>query len=199
MEKSEVTEMGREKKYTARSLEKAVNAYFRAIRRTVPVWDYEETGEYTKKGMPIMKRVQALNDDKEPMTTVEYVRPPSLTALCLALGISRTTWAKYGRDESMAPIVEAARMENETYWAEQLSGRNAQGAKFALQNACGWRGTWSDKMEVELGPETRKQQEVKAMTMEEKMAVIQAAGMAMAEDRAALEPEPETAEEGDEL
>ena len=192
--------MGREKKYTARTLEREVKAYFRKIRRTVSVYDYEETGEYNKKGMPIMKRVVALGDDGQPMTTVEYIKPPSLSALCLSLGISRTTWAKYARDESMAHIVEAARLETETYWAEQLSGKNAQGAKFALQNACGWRGTWSEKLEVDLTDhETKGQKAAKSMTLEEKQQVLMQAGLAMAEDFAALEEERETEpEEGDE-
>lgn len=178
--------MGRQKKYTARTLEKAVREYFKKIRRTVKVYDMEPTGEYTKKGLPIMKRVEALDDDGNPMTTVEYIKPPSLSGLCLYLGISRTTWAKYAQDEDMAGTVEAARLEAESYWAEQLSGRNAQGAKFALQNACGWRGAWSeaDKVEVELGPESRKAAAVQAMTLEDKMRLIQEAGAAMAKDLA---------------
>ena len=70
MKKSEVSQVGRQKKYTARTLEKAVREYFKKIRRTVKVYDMEPTGEYTKKGLPIMKRVEALDDDGNPMTTV---------------------------------------------------------------------------------------------------------------------------------
>lgn len=192
--------MGREKKYTPRTLEREVNTYFRKIRRTVKVFDYVPTGEHTKRGTPIMKAIEAKDDDGNTMKTVEYVTPPSLSALCLHLGISRTTWAKYARDESMAYIVEAARLETETYWTGQLSGKNAQGAKFALQNACGWRGTWSEKLEVDLtDPATKSQKVAKSMTLEEKQQLLMQAGLAMAEDFAAQNEEPETdPEEGEE-
>ena len=186
MEKSEVSQVGRKKKYTPNTLRKAVSAYFHSITREVPLYDLVPSGEYTNKGKMLMERVEAKDQDGNTIKVREYIRPPSLSALCLMLGISRTTWAEYGRDEDMEDIVENARMEVETYWVEQLSGRNAQGAKFALQNACGWRGAWSeaDKVEVELGPESRKAAAVQAMTLEEKLQLIQEAGAAMAKDLA---------------
>ena len=119
--------MGRKKKYqTAKRLKTAVDAYFTAITYQ----DEFETAGGEKK-----------------QTTV-YLKPPSLAGLCLALGISRETWAQYGKDEALGPVVELARMRVEEYWTGKLAGKSANGARFALTANFGWDGVWKDKREV---------------------------------------------------
>ncbi len=77
----------------------------------------------------------------------EFVRAPSVAGLCLYLGISRSTWCSYGEDKRLRHVVEWARMVVEDYWNDQLAGKFANGAKFALGCGFGWneRGRWAEK------------------------------------------------------
>lgn len=105
--------MPRPKKYaTAKSLEDAVNSYFASI-------SYEE--------------------EIHGIRVTRYVKPPTLARLCLHIGVSRETWSQYGKDDKLKHIVEQARFRAEDYWAEHLTGKGAQGAKFALSACYGWR------------------------------------------------------------
>lgn len=80
----------------------------------------------------------------------KYVRAPSVAGLCLALGISRSTWYGYGEDDAMKEVVEGARLVIEDYWTNQLAGKFANGAKFALGCGFGWngRGNWNERVEI---------------------------------------------------
>ncbi|MGI5987736.1 MAG: terminase small subunit [Dysosmobacter sp.] len=145
---------GRPKKYTARTLEKAVNRYFKSISCTRDAMD--EFGEKIK------------NDDGEPIQYTAYVRPPSISALCLYLGIEKRTWANYAEQDDMAPVVEKTKARVEAYLEEQLTIREkgVQGIIFNLQNNYGWK----QKQEVELGEKTRKEMKnVQSMSLEEKL------------------------------
>lgn len=105
--------MPRPKKYaTAKKLEEAVNSYFASI-------SYEEK--------------------LHGIRVTRYVKPPTLARLCLHIGISRETWSQYGKDDKLKHIVEQARCRAEDYWVEHLTGKGAQGAKFALSACYGWR------------------------------------------------------------
>lgn len=109
--------MPRPKKYdSAKALEEKVNEYFASI-------SYVET----VKGCRVTR----------------YVKPPTMARLCLHLGLSRETWSNYGQDDKMKHIVEQARLRAEDYWVDKLTGKGAQGAKFALSACYGWR----EKME----------------------------------------------------
>ena len=57
---------GRPKKYTKKGLEKAVEGYFASISR-----------------------------DEREAWEAEYKRPPTVSGLCLYLGIDRSTWRNY--------------------------------------------------------------------------------------------------------
>lgn len=80
----------------------------------------------------------------------KYVRAPSVAGLCLALGISRSTWYGYGDDDTLGEVVEGARLVIEDYWNNQLAGKFANGAKFALGCGFGWngRGNWNERVEI---------------------------------------------------
>ncbi len=104
---------GRPRKYkTAKALKKAVEEYFASI---------------------------SYLDTDHGVRVTRYVKPPTMARLCLHLGVSRSTWSEYGQDEKLGPIVEQARLRAEDYWTERLTGKGAQGAKFALSACYGWR------------------------------------------------------------
>lgn len=105
--------MGRKAKYgSAKALKEKVDEYFASITYL---------------------------DTDHGVRVTRYVKPPTMARLCLHLGISRETWSKYGRNDKLGPIVELARLRAEDYWVERLTGKGAQGAKFALSACYGWR------------------------------------------------------------
>lgn len=148
-------------KYTAKSLEEAVDGYFRRISKLVQV--------------TLPDGSLATNADGEFVWKILYFVPPSITALCLELGIDRRTWANYAADEKKGKIVELARARIEAYLQEQLLTREkgVQGVIFNLTANYGWR----EKKEVGFSEETRKSLEKRRepMTMEEKLALLQEA------------------------
>ena len=149
--------MGRQKKYTKKTLEEAIDLYFRSI-----------SGLRQARngiGAPI------LDDDGEPIMVRVYAVPPTISGLCLYLGIDRSTWQNYLNREAnpdMAGVAEYARARIEAYLEEQLLVRekSVQGIIFNLQNNYGWK----NKTEVELGAETRKS--AASLSLSEKMAAV---------------------------
>ena len=127
--KKEKNGPGRPRKYkTKKALETAIDGYFNSISRTVPV---------------ICGREQAENDDGEPMYQTQYLRPPTISGMCLYLGIERSTWQNYC-DRKLHPefaeITAMARGRIEAYLEEELVTRDkVQGIMFNLQNNYGWR------------------------------------------------------------
>lgn len=163
---------GRPKKYTKAGLQKAVDGYFASISRTVTARD--EAGDLM------------YNDAGWEIKITQYIRPPSVSGLCLHLGIDRSTWQNYGDARlhpELAGVVAQARVRMEAYLEEQLITRekNVQGLIFNLQNNYGWR----EKREVELGGETRQAvsagAQAQSMSIAEKVALIAEQREAMAE------------------
>lgn len=155
---------GRPKKYGGKkALSEAIERYFNSISRTIYAKD-EETGEII------------CGDDGREITVTQYIRPPSVSGLCLYLGIDRTTWFNYC-DEKAHPefreITAMTRGRLEAYLEEQLLMREkgVQGIIFNLQNNYGWK----QRQEVELGEKTRKSAETSNMGVSEKIAVIASA------------------------
>lgn len=151
---------GRLKKYTKKSLREAIEAYFRSISHTVSVRD--DTGGIIR------------NDDGEDIRTVQFVVPPSITGLCLYLGIDRSTWQNYADAEKhpeLVGICQGARTRIEAYLEQELLTREkgVQGIIFNLQNNYGWK----QKQEVELGKDTRESMK-HAATYHEKLALLRA-------------------------
>ena len=75
-----------------------------------------------------------------------YTEPPSVSALCLHLGINRRTWANYSDPEKhpeFADVCEEVRLRIEAYLENELISRtkgSLQGLIFDLQNIfCHWR------------------------------------------------------------
>ena len=169
--------MGRYKAYrTPAALSRAVTAYFTAITRKVRLTEWADTGERTAKGKPVYTEREVLDADGQPVYRTVYTSPPTVTGLCLALGISRDTWENYARDEAYpgyADVVRDARLRFEAYLEEELLSREkgVQGIIFNLQNNYGWR----EKRELELGEATRQAVRTQELTMEEKLALIRRA------------------------
>lgn len=94
--------MGRPKKYTERTLRKAVEAYFDSITREVAMTEKVDTGRKDADGHKIFENVPVINKRGEQVKITEYLVPPTVGGLCEALGIHRSTWAEYC-DENTHP------------------------------------------------------------------------------------------------
>ena len=153
---------GRPKKYTKKGLREAIERYFRSISRTIPARD--DTGGIIR------------NDDGEEIKVVQFVVPPSVTGMCLYLGIDRSTWQNYA-DAALHPelagICQGARTRIEAYLEQELLTREkgVQGIIFNLQNNYGWK----QKQEIGLDDKTRQTVAASSMSAYDKIAVINAA------------------------
>lgn len=151
----------RKTKYTKKMLSEAVNAYFSSISYTVVAKD--EDG------------CELRNDDGKEILVRKYATPPSISGLCLYLGIDRSTWQNYADARlhpEMKAVTEEARARIEVYLEEELLTRRkgVQGIIFNLQNNYGWK----QKQEIELGAHTRRTMATEGMSIKEKLAFISA-------------------------
>ncbi len=117
---------GRPRKYKSeKELLKATESYFNSIGRTKEMRD--EKGEVV------------FNDLGEAVLLREYFVPPSVTGLCLYLGIDRSTWNNY--EEIYPEATKSAMIVFESYLEEELIKRKngVTGIIFNLQNNYGWK------------------------------------------------------------
>lgn len=137
--------MARPKKYTERTLSKAVERYFDSITREITVTEKQETDQRDDKGHVIYKTVPVENKLGEPVKVTEYIVPPTVGGLCAFLGIHRSTWAEWC-DKTKHPEFSdtttraVGRMRA---WNEQelltRSGKDIKGVIFNLENNYGYR------------------------------------------------------------
>jgi hypothetical protein len=188
---AKIRKPGRPKRYTAAGFEKACEAYFNSISYMEPMM--KSVVRRDKDGYPILdkyghsqvKTEQIVTADGSLCFETRWVEPPSLTALCLYLGIDRATFARYGTPDPDNPdserfcnTVTRARGRVEAYLESRLEDKSAaRGAIFNLQQNFGWK----EKREVELGPQTQSAMAVGAglqgLSMAEKIAMLKDAGM----------------------
>lgn len=161
-------------KYTqAEELEQAVNAYFDAISYQEPAVVATPTGEVDEEGRIQWKTRLLYEPGREvgmpgrPVTVTKWLRPPGVAGLCLHLGISRDTWARYAKKPAYRDVVETARFRIEDYWVSKLDSKNDRGAKFALTNHFGWSGEWRDRQEGGVDEQTRKAMSVEQFLRKE--------------------------------
>lgn len=153
---------------TPEAFRKAVETYFDAITRERRLTEWVDSGERTNKGKPLMVEREVLGLDGQPVIVFDYIMPPTMPALLLSIGVSKTAWHDYRGREGYAEICEDAKLRIEAHLAEQAVIRdNPRGVMFTLENNYGWRSS----KEVELGRETRAALAMD-MTMEEKMRLI---------------------------
>lgn len=150
--------MARPREYTPEKLERAINKYFQSITRQVVREETIPTGETDGKGHMIYEQRPVINNLGKPVEITEYILPPSVSDLCQALGIHRSTWANYC-DHQLYPeftdLTEQTRERMKAWNERELltrPGKDIKGIMFNLQNNYGYGG---EKHEMELGPGTR--------------------------------------------
>ena len=136
---------GRPREYTAEGLRRAVNRYFDSITREITVTEPVDTGKKDKDGHKIFEMRPVENKLGKPVTTTEYIIPPSKGDLAIFLGIHRSTWdnyhdgTKYPEFQDIAADADAriqAWNEREMVTRE---GKNLKGILFNLENNYGYR------------------------------------------------------------
>ena len=137
--------MGAPKKYTARTLKKAVEEYFKSITREVVMTENKPTGEKDKMGHMIYEAVDIVNSLGKPMKVIEYLVPPTVGGLSDYLGIHRDTWNDYCNREKHPEFSDTttqamgrihAYLERESLTRD---GKNLKGVIFNLENNFGYK------------------------------------------------------------
>lgn len=152
------TKFGRPRKYSCEEFRVAVERYFDSITSVVDVKD--------ENGKLILNRLG------EPIRHTIYFVPPSVSGICVALEIDRSTFDNYANDENhpeYGKVINWAKQLIRAYLEEELLTRRKgiQGVIFNLQNNFDWR----DKREVELGEGAQKVMS-SSLSLEEKMKII---------------------------
>ena len=131
-----------QKKYTPRTLGKAVQRYFDSISRDEPVLERKPTGELDKYGHPVYADESVTNRLGEPLVRLVFLEPPTVSAMCLALGIHRSTWAEYANKPEYADTTSYAQGVMRAWNERELlvrPGKDIGGIKFNLENNYGYR------------------------------------------------------------
>lgn len=184
---AEIRKPGRPKKYTAASFQRACEAYFDSISYQKPVMRGEM--EFDADGYPVLddfghpkiKYKPVITTSGKEATETVWTEPPSLTGLCLYLGIDRATFSRYGTHDDEKPeeserfcnTVTRARGRVEAYLESRLEDKSAsRGAIFNLQQNFGWK----EKKEIDLGAGAQKAMAAASMSMDEKLALLKEIG-----------------------
>lgn len=179
----------RPRNYTAKGLEKAVEAYFDSISREVEAKEKVDSGRRDSYGHIIWDLQVICNKRGEPVMLTEYVVPPCVGGLCAFLGIHRSTWANYCDPEQYPEFIDTTTHARERMraWREEqlLTRKDVKGIIFDLQNNYGYR----EKREVELGATAAKTMAAASMPLSEREAVLREIAAAYA--NGSCEPEEE--------
>lgn len=187
------------KKYKAAALKKTIAKYWASItvqkpmlvKRPVLVEQTTETGETVM--VPELDRfghertcyVQVITADGTPAVEITYTQPPSITGLCLYLGVDRTTFFRWTKlrenggeitpeEEKICNIATQARGRIEEYLIRQTENpRAARGAIANLEANFGWKR----RREVGLDEETRAVAATTGMTMDDKLETLRRLGV----------------------
>lgn len=133
--------MAAQKKYTPRTLDKAVRKYFASISRQKVLKEMVPTGRLDKYGHPEMEQQTILNGLGEPITVTEFLVPPDVGGLCTYLGIHRSTWNDYANDPEKADTVTYARGVMRAWNERELlirEGKNTRAIEFNLIHNYGY-------------------------------------------------------------
>ena len=137
--------MGTKRKYTPSGLKRAVERYFKSISRERVLTEPEPTGELDKYGHEICRQVPVVNALGEPLTYTEYLLPPSVGDLSIALGIHRSTWNAWCDHDAYPEFTEITTWATDRMHAylsrESLtrSGKDLKGVLFNLENNYGYK------------------------------------------------------------
>lgn len=133
--------MAAQKKYTPRTLDKAVRKYFASISRQKVLMEMAPTGRLDKYGHPEMSQQPILNGLGEPITVTEFLIPPDVGGLCQYLGIHRSTWSDYANDPAYADTATYARGVMRAWNERELltrEGKNTRAIEFNLIHNYGY-------------------------------------------------------------
>lgn len=134
--------MGAHKKYTPKTLDRAVRQYFKSISREVTVTERKATGEKDEKGHEIYEDVPVINSLGEEMKVTQYLIPPTVGGLSDYLGIHRDTWNAYCRMEEFSDTTTYAQGCMHAYLEQESltrSGKDLKGVLFNLENNFGYK------------------------------------------------------------
>ena len=140
------------KKYTKKTLERAVREYFDSISREVELTEMVDSGEKDDKGHVIYRPEKIQNKLGQSVKVTEFLVPPNVQDLCDYLVIHRSTWWDYSDPEKhpdLAPICARVKDVFLGYREKQLltrPGKDIKGIVFDLENNYGY----SDKRSVEV-------------------------------------------------
>ena len=165
--------MGRQKKYNKKTLGEAVDRYFASITRVVPLTEKVDTGRRDGDGHKIYEDKPVMNSLKEQATVEEFIIPPTVGSLCMALEIHRSTWADYCNHEEhpeFKDITTKARERMRTYLEQQLLTRkDVKGVIFDLQNNHGY----TEKRQVDLSERASKAVSMRNVPLSERKALME--------------------------
>lgn len=165
--------MARKRKMKAKELAEKVERYFASITRTVTVTERVPTDQLDDHGHTIYKTVPVINSLGEEAKREEYIEPPSVQALCLFLKIDESTWSLWCDEEKYPEFFETttrARGRMKAWLvAQSMTRKDVKGIIFNLQNNYGY----SEKKQVELGPNAARVVSAQNMGLDEKRALLE--------------------------
>lgn len=137
--------MGAPKKYTEKTLRRAVEKYFKSITREVKVMEKKATDQKDEMGHVIFIDVPVKNRLGKEVIVTEYIVPPTVMDLAVFLGIHRSTWDNYCDHERYPEFfdtTERAMGRIHAYLARESltrQGKDLKGVLFNLENNFGYK------------------------------------------------------------
>ena len=184
---------GRPKKYTAAGFRDGCEAYFDSIsykekvERKIYLTDENGNPILDGRGHQKFQVEHVETEDGKKAYVTKWIEPPGIMALCLYLGIDESTFLRYGEMKPTEGMTEKEQRDAEefcrtatrargrimAYLSEMTQDpRAARGAIWNLQQNFGQK----EKREISLDETTRKAISASAMTMDERLSLLQNIG-----------------------
>lgn len=174
---------------TAQKFEKEIESYFRSISFRRPLRMLEP--EFDDDGYPVLdeyghqkkRMVPVINEDGEPVQETVWTEAPTLQALWLYMGIGKSTWYRYAKEDTGEPdetdryhrAAARAELRIQCYLSQKLDSKDGyRGAAFRLERE---HNVAPGKQEINITGDGLKRT---ALTMDEKLALIRQAQEEMA-------------------
>ena len=155
--------VGRPRRYdSGKELLSEIEKYFASISYVEPVRIQKPVTEEVEgktvfvrdnKGHILTELVAVQTLDGKIAEKVCWTEPPSIESMQVFLGISKSTWCDYAKDEEYSEAITYARGRVEAYLATIgiTDPKTARAAEFSLMHNFGWKN--ESKMEVSGGVE----------------------------------------------
>lgn len=105
--------MSRRKKYTAATLRKSVERYFKSITREIKLTEKVPTDKRDSYGHVIYEAVPVINALGEQAAAMEYLVPPTIGGLCIYLGVKGSTWSRWQDKDKYPEFMEIIEYVND--------------------------------------------------------------------------------------